>query len=241
MLCLELLPEHAGPRADKPIRAVGEREKALSDKIVKFKDGGMLRDAKGLPQWVARAFLVPKPGKNDWRLVIDYRHLNSCLKGNSFSLPVIENQIANQEGNFISSIIDLEDGFHQMHLEESSKHLTAFCTRSVIFEWNVLRMGVKVGPAAYQQMVQYVTCNCPQSQPYIDDILSSSGRNVLEPDKLTIEQKQQPGTLRKYFEVHYEDLCKMFDALEEAQLAVKPSKVHLFKWIVQYVGHILKD
>ena len=33
----------------------------------------------------------------------------------------------------------------------------------------------------------------------------------------------------------------MFDALEEAQLTVKPSKVHLFKRIVQYVGHILKD
>ena len=240
-LRLELLPEHAGPRADKPIRAVGEREKALWDKIEKFKDRGMLRDAKGQPQWVARAFLVPKPGKNDWRLVIDYRHLNSCLKGNSFPLPVIEDQIANQEGNFIFSIIGLEDGFHQMHLEESSKHLTAFCTPFGIFEWNVLPMGVKVGPAAYQQMVQYVTRNCPQSRPYIDEILSSSGRNVLEPDKLTIEQKQQPGTLKKYFEAHYEDLCKMFDALEEAQLTVKPSKVHLFKRIVQYVGHILKD
>ena len=40
-LRLELLPEHAGPRADKPIRAVGEREKAFWDKIVKFKDRGM--------------------------------------------------------------------------------------------------------------------------------------------------------------------------------------------------------
>ena len=128
-----------------------------------------------------------------------------------------------------------------MHLEESSKHLTAFCTPFGIFEWNVLPMGVEVGPAAYQQMVQYVTRNCPQSQPYIDDILLSSGRNVLEADKHTIEQKQQPGTLRKYFEAHYEGLCKIFDALEEAQLTVKPSRVHLLKRTVQYVVHILKD
>ena len=98
-LHLELLPEHAGPRADKPIRAVGEREKALWDEIVKFKDRGMLRDAIGQPQWVARALLVPKPGENDWRFVIDYRHLNSFLKGKGFPLPVIEDQIANQEGN----------------------------------------------------------------------------------------------------------------------------------------------
>ena len=188
----------------------------------------------------ARAALF-LPGRNDWRSVIDYRHLNSCLKGSSLPLPVIEDQIANQEGNFIFSIINLENGFHQMHRKESSKHLTAFCTPFGIFEWKLLPMGVKVGPAAYQQMVQHVTCNCPQSRPYIDDILSSSGRNVLEPNKLTIEQKQQAGTLRKYLEAHNEDLCKMCDALEEAQLKVKPSKVHLFKRTVQYAGHILKN
>ena len=102
-------------------------------------------------------------------------------------------------------------------------------------------MGVKVEPAAYQQMVQYVTRNCPQSRPYIDDILSSTGSKVIDPGKLTIEQKQETETLRKYFEAHYEDLCKLFDALEEAQLTVQPSKVHLFKRVVQYEGHILKD
>ena len=240
-LKLELLPEHAGPRADKPIRAVGEREKALWERILKFKDRGMLRDAKGQRQWVARAFLVPRSGKTQWRLIIDYRHLNSCLKGNSFPLPVIEDQIANQQGNFIFTIIYLEDGFDQMHLEKESKHLTAFCTPLGIFEWNVLPMGVKVGPAAYQQMVQYMTRNCQQSHHSFDDILSSTGSKVVDPGKLTIEQKQEPETLRTYSEAHYEDLCKLFDALEEAQLTVKLSKVHLFKRAVQYVGHILKD
>ena len=190
---------------------------------------------------MAREFLVPEPGKNEWRLVIDYRHLNSCLKGNSFPLPVIEDQIANQQGNFIFTIIDPEDGFHQMHLEEESKHLTAFCTPFGIFQRNVLPMGVKVWPAAYQQMVHYATRNCPQSRPYIDDILSSTGSKGIDPGKLTIEQKQEADTLRKYFDAHYEDLCKLCDALEEAQWTVKPSKVHLFKRVVEYVGHILKD
>ena len=201
----------------------------------------MLPKAKDQPQGVAREFLVPKPGKNDWRLVIDYRHLNSFLQGNRIPLPIIEDQIANQDGNFILSIVDFQDGFHQMRLDEDSKHLTAFCTPFRIFERNVLPMGVKVGPAAYQQMVQYVTRSCPQSRPYIDDILSSFGKAVMEPDKLTIEQKQEPVTLQEYFEPHHVDLCKLFDALKEEQLTVKPAKVHLLKRIVQYVGHILKD
>lgn len=28
------------------------------------------------PRWVSRMFLVPKPGTNKWRLIVDLRHLN---------------------------------------------------------------------------------------------------------------------------------------------------------------------
>ena len=80
---LTLKDKHAGPRADKPIRAAGPKESALYDKVMGFKKKGMLRKAEGDPQWVARGFFVPKPG-GKWRLVIDYRHLNSCLVGKIF-------------------------------------------------------------------------------------------------------------------------------------------------------------
>ena len=53
---LQLKQKHAGPRADKPIRAVGPKESALYDKVMGFKKKGMLRKCEGDPQWVARAF-----------------------------------------------------------------------------------------------------------------------------------------------------------------------------------------
>ena len=237
---LQLKQKHAGPRADKSIRAVGPKESALCDKVMGFKEKAMLRKCEGDPQWVARAFLVPKPG-GKWPLVIDYRHLNSCLVGKNFPLPVIEDQLSNEQGNLLYSLIDLEDGFHQMHLEEDSKRLTAFCTPFGVFEWNVLPMGVKVSPAAFQEMVQHVTRNCPSSKPYIDDIMSSNGKEILGPQKTTIAQKQEPEMLQKYFQAHAEKLCALFDALAEPQLTVKPEKCHLFKKRVQYVGHILQS
>ena len=137
--------------------------------------------------------------------------------------------------------IDLEDGFHQMHLEKDSKHLTAFCTPFGIFESNLLPTGVKVGPAAYQEMEQHVTRNCPSYKPYIDDIMSSNGKETLDPRKNTSAEKQEPAMLRRYFEAHTEKLCTLFDALGAAQLTVKPEKCHLFREIVQYVGHILQN
>ena len=128
-----------------------------------------------------------------------------------------------------------------MHVEEDSKHLTALCTPFGVFEWNVLPMGIKVGPAAYQEMVQHITHNCPSSKPYIDDIMSSNGKETLDPGKTTLAEKQEPAMLRRYFEAHTEKRCTLFDALAAAQLTVKPEKCHLFKKKVQYAGHILKN
>ena len=171
------------------------------------------------------------------------RYQNCCLEEKIYSLSIIEDQLANQQGNFIFSLIDLEVGFHQMHLEEEFKHLTAFNTPFGVFEWNILRMGVKVGPAAFQEIVQHVTLKCLASRPYIDDILSSSGRSQLptQQQDIPLPVKMEDPVIRGgYIKKHYQDLVALLQAPEEAKLTVKPSKCHLFKRVVQYVGHVLK-
>ena len=65
---LEPIPD-AKPKADKPIRAVGLREKAMREKIKEFQEKGWIVPSQS--HWVSRGFLVPKPGTNKWRLVID--------------------------------------------------------------------------------------------------------------------------------------------------------------------------
>ena len=125
---------NAEPKAQKPIRAFGLREPMMAEKLEDFQEKGFLRECTGNPKWTARAFLVPKPGNNQWLLVTDYTWLNLQLKGKNSPLPVIEDQLANQHGNFLFILLDLEDGFHQMYLEEDSKHVTAFCTPFGVFE-----------------------------------------------------------------------------------------------------------
>ena len=139
------LTEGEEPRAAKPIRAVELREIMLQQKLKDFESRGFFIEAKANPQWVSRCFLVPKRESSKLRLVIDYRWLNSQLKAKRFPIPIIEDQLANQSGNCLFTLIDLEDGFEQMHLEEGSKHLTAFCTPFGVIEWNVLPMGGQSG------------------------------------------------------------------------------------------------
>ena len=161
------LVDNPQPMSFKAIRSVGVREVALREKIDSFlKKGFIQKSEEDSPEWVSRAFLVPKPICK-WRLVIDYRHLNTQLKGQNFPLPVIEVQLANQNGNFLWSMVDLA---------REHWHYTSFITPSGVYEWKVLPMGVKEGPQAFQRMVAYCLKDSPDSRPYIDDVLTGTGK-----------------------------------------------------------------
>ena len=146
----EPIPD-AKPKADKPIRAVGRREEAMREKIKEFQGKGWFVPSQS--HWVSRRFLAPKPGTNKWRLVIDYWYVNRQLCGCEFPLPVIEALFVKQAGKQLWTLLDLEDGFHQMPLSECSRPYTAFCTSFGATEWRVLPNGVKVGPQGFQRMV----------------------------------------------------------------------------------------
>ena len=117
--------------------------------------------------------------------MIDYRHLNSQIRDVIYPLPIIEDKILDEGQNVLWSIFDLEDGFHQMPLEETSKHLTAFMTPWGFFEWEVLSMGLKTAPTAYQRMVSWCLAQDPEIEcrPYIDDTPYSTVPRVMPRDR----------------------------------------------------------
>ena len=119
------LKQGAEPKSVQPFRCLGVRAAAFKALLDKFSDRGMIKEAEGNPLWIARAFVVPKPG-GKWRLVIDYRHLNDNIENITYPIPIIEDRIVEEGKNALWSIFDLEDGFHQMPLSPDSRHLPSF-------------------------------------------------------------------------------------------------------------------
>ena len=201
---------------------------------------------------------MPNPNRK-WRLVIDYRWLNSQLKGQNFPLPVIEDQLAKQQGNFLWTLVDLEDGFQQMRLAPSSQPLTAFITPFRVFQWTVPPMGVKVGPQVFQLMVAHVLQGCrPASSPYMDVVLTATGKPPPPPSSGTgqvrdsqayeeasqqtpelLDMQDDPDERKAYMEHNFQEARKVFLAPAKAGLTVRPAKCHLFMKQVKYIGHIL--
>ena len=81
-------------RSMQPRTGCGNQGRGDEQKIRGFFDTGwIVRSDSAL---VARGFLVPKPGTNKWRLLIDYRYLNPGAEGHEFPLPVTEDLLQGQ-------------------------------------------------------------------------------------------------------------------------------------------------
>ena len=193
--------------------------------VEKYLERGWIRPSKS--EWAAQAFVVPKPpkpdGANNWCLLVDYRYLNSQSKDNPFPLPLIEDLIGKQAERRLWSIFDLEDGFHQMHLDEESAPLTAFVTPWGTFEFLVMPMGIKNGPAMFQRMIQWILKDCTQAVAYINDVLVGSFGS--DDDSTLVN--------------HFHDCCDVLSAFRRHQITAKGSNVHLFKTMIKFRGHIL--
>ena len=182
--------------------------------------------------WVSRGFLLPKPGTNKWRLVIDYRYVNTQFRGCKFPLPVIEDLFVKQAGNQLWTLLDLKDGFHQMPLSDRSRQYTAFRTPSGVFEWRVLPMGVKVGPQGFQRMVSDCLKSLqPHTHIYIDDLPTGTRPKLCGKGKI-LDSKT-------YLEDHFQNVFKCFEKLEECHLKVRFEKCHLFMERIKYCRHVL--
>ena len=208
------LKQGAVPQRVGRYRTVGVRDAPFLELISKFFERGMLE--KSASSWAATAFCVPKLG-GKWRLVINYRYLNSQIADEAFPLPVIDDLLLEQSKNAIWSIFDLEDGFHQMVLEPESGPLTAFVTLWGLFQWTVLPMGLKTAPQAYQRLVQLCLEETGVNL-HIDDVLRGTPDTEDNPD---LDAPVTDWCIRQ----HYEDLCHILTCLRDWQLSIKLSKV----------------
>ncbi len=71
----------------------------------------------GLSLWNSPSFSVPKKKPKYFRLVEDFRKVNDNTEDDAHTLPLIEEILQKQGICKIWSVLDLKDGYHQMHVK----------------------------------------------------------------------------------------------------------------------------
>ena len=163
--------------------------------------------------------LVPKPD-GSWRLTIDYRLVNTCLRDDLYRPPNAREILKSIPSSArLFSRIDAKDGFWGCEVDPRDRWLTAFQTRWGMFEWTVSPMGLKTSPANFQRLMdtvlqEYVGKTC---LVFIDDILIFAD---------TEEQMRQR-------------VREILTALESASIHVKASKCAYCLRAVRFLGNIV--
>lgn len=174
----------------------------VEKEVVTLLENGIIRPSKSpynSPVWI-----VPKKldasGEKKYRMVIDYRKLNTITISDKYPIPEINEVLANLGKNNLFTIVDLKSGFHQIPLKESDIEKTAFSINNGKFEFTRLPFGLKNAPSIFQRTLDDILRDHigKRCYVYIDDIIIF-GRNESE---------------------HFENLETVFRTLEAANMKV---------------------
>ena len=129
------------PVKQHPYRMNTIKQQYLKDEIKYLLENDFIEPSKS--NWSSPCILVPKPDKS-YRLVTDYRKLNSVTKTDSFPIPRIDDCIDNiGQAKFVTKF-DLLKGFWQVPLTDRAKEVSAFLLQMDYFnikschlEWKI--------------------------------------------------------------------------------------------------------
>lgn len=150
---------------------------ALEDKIEEkvqelLKLGIIERVPEGSPpEWISP--VVPVQKKNgEMRLCIDLRRVNEAVIRSRYPLPAPNYLLSTIEPSVKFSLIDFTDAFFHFELDEASRNLTAFITKSGLYRFTRLTMGLKCAPEEFTKgMHLVVLIDLEGIHDYMDDIL----------------------------------------------------------------------
>ncbi|CAF4326845.1 unnamed protein product [Didymodactylos carnosus] len=199
------------PPSSKPYPLSYKKKEALFNIVQSLIQSGHLRESHS--SYSEPAILVDKKD-NTYRLVIDYKKLNSITIKDEFPLPNMEEtlQEVGSGYNYFSKL-DLKSGFQQLPIDEKDRHKTAFRTPFGLYEWNVLAQGLKNAPPTFQRVLSKLLEDCRQfCLVYLDDIIIFS----------------------KSFEEHRIHLDQVLSRLHRANFQLNPLKCAI---AIDYLGH----
>ena len=209
----------------RPLRQPARRipfaaRQEVSKQLMSMLQTGVIQPSQS--PWASPVVLVKKKD-GSLRFCIDYRPLNSVTKPDMFPLPRIDDLLDQLGKSQFFSTLDLASGYWQIKVEDESREKTAFITNQGLYEFRVMPFGLTNAPAVFQRLMQQVLSGLnPVEGPdfvavYLDDVLVFS----------------------ETLDDHLMHLRLVLERIGQAGLKLKPTKCHLVRQEVEYLGHII--
>ena len=168
-------------------------------------------------EWGTPVVPVLKPN-GTVRICGDYKTtINRHLIEVRYPLPRIEEIFAKLQGGECFSKLDFSRGYHQLVLDEDSRHLVALNTHKGAFLVNRLPFGIAPASGYFQREVEKTLQGIPGVINFLDDILVT-GRNEEE---------------------HLSNLEAVFNKLSKTGFKLQKDKCSFFQSEIEYLGYTI--
>ena len=164
----------------------------LQAKIQELKELKILEESRS--PFGSPAMLVRKD-VNSYRLVQDYRQLNTFAKKVRYPLPNLESCLSSISSSKYVTKLDCSNGYWQLPLHEDSRELTAFGCVVGHFHHLVMPMGFCNSAAEFQWFIDRMLSGLKYVYviPYLDDMYSigDNFENMLRALRLNLERVRE--------------------------------------------------
>ena len=138
-------------------------------------------------KFISAINVVPKKGKNTFRLVTDLRIINEYSEKKTFRNESIDDVIEVVQPNDLLITFDIKDGFFNVPIRKDHSKYFAFRWKNKVYKWNVLCFGWSLSPYYFCKIVRefigYLRRNGLRIVSYVDDFILAAKRLEIENHK----------------------------------------------------------
>lgn len=206
------------PFRHSPTRLPFPEEQEVNRQVQEWLQKGIVRKSCSD---VASRVVVTKKKTGEYRVCVDFRQLNNMVLKDGFPVPVIEDVLQKLQKAKFFCVMDLENGFFHVPIDEASKKFTAFVTKQGLYEFNRAPFGFCNSPACFIRYINFIfqeLITADVMELYMDDIVvySETEEGNMNKLKLVLEVAQQYG------------------------LQIKWSKCTFMKTKIDFLGHTIE-
>ena len=185
----------------------------FESEVEKLLELGIIHPSKS--SYCSPVVLVAKD--TGYRLIVDYRHLNSITVFDAEPACSVEEDLHKFTGAEYFSELDLTKAYHQIPLSEAAQQLSAFPTHKGLMEYSRLPFGLVTACATYIRLMRIVLAGLSEVIFYFDNIFIAS----------------------KTWSEHVQTLSRVLDRLREHGLTAQPSKCRFGYSSLNYLGFVV--
>ena len=206
-----------------PYRTPQNLQPVVENYVQTLLEAGIIR--KSTSPFCSPLLLVKKansspdqPLVQQFRVVHDYRALNSNTIRDSYPLHNLYDLIDKVAASKVWSVIDLSSGFWNQALSEESMQYTAFAVPGKgHYEYTRSAQGLCNSPAAFQRLLDFVVRDIPNVFVYIDDLVIASQNH----------------------DEHVKTMTQVLERFRKYNLKCRPHKLQVATAEINYLGYNL--